>query len=61
MGAKLIHISTDYVFDGEKSTPINEKDIPSPNGVYGKSKLAGEKIICNSKDKKLSKLKNLTL
>ena len=46
---RLIHISTDYVFDGQKSTPYNEKDPESPNGVYGNSKLSGEKVICDSK------------
>lgn len=50
---KFIHISTDYVFDGKKSTHYNEKDITSPNGVYGKSKLAGEKVICDSKVKSI--------
>ncbi|MGB5820718.1 MAG: dTDP-4-dehydrorhamnose reductase [Saonia sp.] len=38
----LIHISTDFVFDGEKKGPYNEKDIPNPINVYGKSKLQGE-------------------
>ena len=51
--ARLIHISTDYVFDGQKSTPYNEKDSASPNGVYGKSKLAGEKVINDSKVKSI--------
>lgn len=41
----LIQISTDYVFDGEKSTPYNEQDEPGPINVYGKSKLAGEQYI----------------
>ena len=43
--AVLIHISTDYVFDGSKSTPYTEEDIPNPINEYGKSKLAGEKYI----------------
>lgn len=43
--ALLIHISTDYVFDGNKSEPYNETDIPNPQSVYGKSKLAGEQVI----------------
>jgi len=41
----LIHISTDYVFDGKKQTPYIEEDIPNPINVYGKSKLAGEACI----------------
>ncbi|MGB1248178.1 MAG: dTDP-4-dehydrorhamnose reductase [Chitinophagales bacterium] len=41
-GAKLIHFSTDFVFDGEKFRPYIEEDKPSPKGVYGLSKLAGE-------------------
>ncbi|WP_417359512.1 dTDP-4-dehydrorhamnose reductase [Galbibacter sp.] len=38
----LIHISTDYVFDGQKTTPYNVNDIPNPINVYGASKLQGE-------------------
>lgn len=41
----LIHYSTDYVFDGSKTEPYNEEDIPNPLGIYGKSKLAGERAI----------------
>ena len=42
---KLIHISTDYVFDGKNYKPYTEDDAVSPNGVYGRTKLDGEKVL----------------
>ena len=41
----LIHFSTDYVFDGKKEGAYTEEDLPNPLGIYGQSKLAGEKAI----------------
>jgi dTDP-4-dehydrorhamnose reductase len=43
--AKLIHFSTDYVFDGEKRAPYTEEDKANPISIYGESKLAGEKNV----------------
>ncbi|MBU6480178.1 MAG: dTDP-4-dehydrorhamnose reductase [Nitrospirae bacterium] len=42
LNARLIYVSTDYVFDGTKSIPYREEDVPHPINVYGQSKRAGE-------------------
>lgn len=43
VGAHLVHVSTDYVFDGSLDRPYHEWDTPNPASVYGSSKLAGER------------------
>ncbi|WLF70047.1 dTDP-4-dehydrorhamnose reductase [Clostridium septicum] len=45
IGAKLVHISTDYVFDGKGSSPLKECDITVPISAYGKTKLLGENYV----------------
>ena len=45
LGAALLHVSTDYVFNGEKGEPYVEEDAPLPLNVYGNSKLAGEEFV----------------
>jgi dTDP-4-dehydrorhamnose reductase len=44
-GAVLLHVSTDYVFDGGKGAPYDETDAPHPLSVYGRAKLAGERFV----------------
>lgn len=45
LGATLVYISTDYVFDGTKSTPYTPEDLPNPINNYGLSKLHGEELV----------------
>jgi dTDP-4-dehydrorhamnose reductase len=44
-GALLVHYSTDYVYDGSKTSPYAEEDAPNPLGAYGRTKLAGDQAI----------------
>src|ERR1051326_7565873 len=45
MGSTLMHISTDYVFDGRKNAPYTEDDAPAPLNAYGNTKLSGELFV----------------
>lgn len=51
INAKLIHISTDYVFDGTKEGAYTETDLPRPLGAYGKSKLIGDENVLKTLDR----------
>ena len=48
VGGFIIHISTDYVFDGTNNIPYTEQDMPNPVTIYGKSKIEGEQYVCES-------------
>ena len=45
IGGRMIHLSTDYVFDGSSRIPYGEENLPNPRNVYGSSKLQGERYI----------------
>lgn len=48
LGARMMHLSTDFVFDGNSGQPYRESDEPRPLGVYGQSKLEGERNVMNA-------------
>jgi dTDP-4-dehydrorhamnose reductase len=50
LGIPLVHVSTDYVFDGRKGSPYSEGDRPHPLQVYGQSKLEGERAVLDAHD-----------
>lgn len=53
IGARIVHISTDYIFDGTKGSPYVESDEPHALGVYGASKLAGEAAVARANPRHL--------
>ncbi|KYK81339.1 dTDP-4-dehydrorhamnose reductase [Aggregatibacter actinomycetemcomitans serotype e str. SC936] len=51
VGAAILHISTDYVFDGRRAGKYKETDATDPQSIYGKTKLAGEQAVVEANDK----------
>ena len=51
VGAAILHISTDYVFDGQRAGKYKESDVTDPQGVYGRAKLEGEQAVAAANDK----------
>ena len=51
VGAAILHISTDYVFDGQRAGKYKESDATDPQGVYGRTKLEGEQAVAAANDK----------
>lgn len=47
---KLVHISTDFIFDGQQSTPYRAEDRPNPQSIYGQTKLDGERAVLDATD-----------
>ncbi len=47
-GVKMVHVSTDYVFDGKSCVPYKEDDLPNPMSVYGRTKLEGEELVLDN-------------
>lgn len=50
VGAAILHISTDYVFDGRRAGKYKETDAVDPQGIYGKTKLAGEQAVVEANE-----------
>ena len=53
VGAPILHLSTDYVFSGDKTAPYNESDPVGPTGAYGRSKLEGERAVAAANSRHL--------